>query len=246
MKKILSVFLAVMLVCAIAAPAFAEELAGSDDWAVTYTKEGKLEDNFSGGDLAETIGGLQPGDTVTMTVTLVNNNEEEANFYMANEVVASLEEAGGEGGAYTYTLSYVGADGATTDIYNSDTIASETEEEEESSDALKEATSGLEEFFYLDSLTRGQKASVVLTVGLDGETEGNAYFNTAASLQMNFAVAPKSSNPNTGTSVGKVVQTGDDTNLFPFYVAMAVSGVLFLALAIDSVRRRRKEQEENA
>ena len=46
----------------------------------------------------------------------------------------------------------------------------------------------LEEFFYLDRLVPGGDGIVTLKVELDGETQGNTYQNTLASLQMNFAV----------------------------------------------------------
>ena len=59
---------------------------------------------------------------------------------------------------------------------------------------------------------------------------------------MNFAVQLVSSpdNPNVPRTV---VKTADNTNLLPYYIVMAVSGLLFLILAIDSLRRRRKENE---
>ena len=83
-------------------------------------------------------------------------------------------------------------------------------------------------------------------MGLDGETQGNDYQDTLADLAMNFAVELKEAAPEPGAP-RIIVKTGDDRNLLPYYVAMAVSGVLLLILAIDNVRRRarakRKEQE---
>ena len=56
---------------------------------------------------------------------------------------------------------------------------------------LHEATDNLEEFFFLDTLNSGESGVVTLTVSLEGETQGNIYQNTAARIQMNFAVELK-------------------------------------------------------
>ena len=238
MKKTISVILAVLLAAALGTAAFA-----ADELQVVYDAKGSLTDNYEQSDFMEPAAGLQPGDSVTLTVHLRNDNAVGSNWYMSNEVLKSLEEADAAGSAYGYVLTYSGPGGEKT-LYDSQTVGGDD------SEGLFEATEGLKDLFWLDSLKSGETAEVELTVSLDGETEGNAYFDTLARLQMNFAVEPveetttPTPTPNPGTP-GKVVQTGDDTNLLPFYVAMAVSGLLFLALAVDSVRRRRKEQEEN-
>ena len=52
----------------------------------------------------------------------------------------------------------------------------------------------------------------------------------------------KPSKPETPTK--KVVRTGDEDHLFPFYVAMGVSGVLFAVLAAKSIREKRNNNSE--
>ena len=82
-------------------------------------------------------------------------------------------------------------------------------------------------------------------MSLDGETEGNAYFNKDAELKMRFAVEKvTTSNTPPTKSNRNVVVTGDTTNLMPFYIAMGVSGVLLLVLAIASLRSRKRDQEQ--
>jgi hypothetical protein len=46
------------------------------------------------------------------------------------------------------------------------------------------------------------------------------------------------------TTQRRIVNTGEQQRLFPFYVAMFVSGLLFLVLAVQSVRMRRAERKE--
>ena len=77
-------------------------------------------------------------------------------------------------------------------------------------------------------------------MGLDGETQGNDYQDTLADLAMSFAVELD------GETRPFVVQTGDEGKLPLYYVIMAVSGVLFLILAIDGLRYRKKERKKGA
>ena len=44
----------------------------------------------------------------------------------------------------------------------------------------------MEDYFYLDRLDKNETGTVELEVGLEGETQGNAYQNTLAKLQLNF------------------------------------------------------------
>ena len=243
MKKVLSVVLAVVVLCSLSVTAFAEHLTGGDGWQVTYTADGDMTDTYSSKEYIDQISALQPGDDITVTVKLTHENKDDADWYIWNEVIKSLEEGDATGSAYEYELTYIGPDGAEETLYSSETVGGDE------SDGLKEATENAlsdEDYLYLDSLAEGEEASVRLKVTMDGETEANAYFDTIGRLKLRFAVEPQPEpEPIQRTrTVGRVVRTGDDANLFPFYVAMALSGVLFTVLAIDSVRRRRKEKEE--
>lgn len=46
------------------------------------------------------------------------------------------------------------------------------------------------------------------------------------------------------TPTKKVVRTGDEDHLFPFYVAMGVSGALLAVLVVKSIREKRNSQSE--
>ncbi|MBR0404834.1 MAG: hypothetical protein IJI68_06480 [Eggerthellaceae bacterium] len=224
------------LMLAVPGAAFAESQQGSK-WSVTYTSGGQLNDDFSQQGYADDISGLQPGDDITFTVTLNHENEKTADWYMSNEVIKSLEAGKAEGSAYEYLLTYSGASSnASRTLYDSQAVGGDN------TSGLKEATEagGLEDFFFLENLSKGKSATVTLKVTLDGETEGNDYFDTIARLKMQFGVDPSKSNDNPPNN--NVVRTGDETNLFPFYVVMAVSGLALLVIAIAMVRRRRADQ----
>ena len=97
---------------------------------------------------------------------------------------------------------------------------------------MEEATSDLNEYFFLDTLNSGESGTVTLTVHLEGETQGNAYQNTAAELAMRFAV--ELANSSTNVTHRTAVKTGDENNLIPYYIAMVVTGLLFLYFALDA------------
>ena len=226
-----------------------EDQSGGTNYWVTFTADGKMTDDFKANQWDDVIAHMQPGDTVTFTVNLKHEHATTCDWYMSNEVIKSLEEGAAKGSAYSYLLTFTSPNSNNTrELYNSTTVGGDTKDNDR--EGLREATSGLEDFFFLDSLKKNQVAQVKLVVGLDGETEGNAYFDTLAQLKMKFAVElPTKDSSSTKPSPSNsrtTVQTGDDTNLFPFYVIMAVSGALLLALALFLTMRRRKQATSGA
>ena len=231
MKKVIGILLSALCLLSLGTTAFADHFDGQNGWTVTYTSDGKMASNFHTKDYNDPIKGLQPGDDMTLTVTLKSENAQRADWYMTNEVLHSLEDrskSGSFGGAYSYTLTYIGPT-QTRVLYDSDTVGGEDVSPE--GVGLHEATSALKDFFYLDSLESGQTASVVLNVALDGESQGNRYQDTLADLQMNFAVEQRER---------RAVKTGDDTNLLPLYAVSLLSGVGVLILGIRDLRARKQ------
>ena len=213
---------------------------------VTFTPQAKMvEENFN---VDQVFDGLQPGDTRSYSCVISNTHPSTTRWYMSNEVLSSLEEsdaAGGiRGGAYTYELVYDGP-GGHKDLYKrqKDTIwVGGDEGFQQSGDkkervGLEEATSNLENYFFLDTLNSGESGTVKLTVSLEGETQGNIYQNTAARIRMNFAVELANNSP-PGSSTRTAVRTGDENNLIPYYIGMIVAGLLLLYLALDAVTDR--------
>ena len=247
-KKIFSFLLLAAMLSAFTVPAFADTIQGGSGWKVTFTANSKMESNFSSSDLRQTAYDMQPGDTAIITLTLENSNKTATDWYMTNKVLSSLEDSSGSGGAYTYVLTYKDKDGNTTTLFSSDTVGGDSTT---GGEGLHGATGALEDYFYLDTLKSGEKGSITLEVGLDGETQGNDYQNTLADLQMNFAVelnesgtAPTGGGTTGGRGLGTVVKTGDETNLTLFILAAAISGTLLLVLCIYGKKSRRKEEKE--
>ena len=226
----------------------AEDYTGGEGWQVSFTEGEGMVSNFGASEMDDAVSGLQPGDSITFRLALKNDSGEATDWYMTNKVLYSLEDrsanSGTAGGAYTYVLSYTDKNGQENLLFSSDTVGGDAPSA--AGEGLHAATGALEDYFYLDSLGAGQAGGITLVVALDGETQGNDYQDTLADLQMNFAVelrTPPTTVEETETRQRtEIVRTSDETRLGPFYIAMAVSGGLLLALAVYSLVQGRKEK----
>lgn len=238
-KRWICSLLAMILLLTMPVLGLAEDYEGSDDWKVSFTSAQKMESNFKSSDIDDAIAGLQPGDTTVFTVSLVNENSDDTEWYMSNEVLQTLEDTSGgkaSGGAYSYTLTYTDKKGAVTTLFSSDTVGGESSDTDDAA-GLHEVTKVLENYIFLDTLSKGDKGIVTLEVGLDGETQGNNYQDTLADIQINFAVEVDNTT---------VVKTGDlNQNLLPVYcVIMLASGGILLLVAALALKGRRKEGDK--
>lgn len=255
-------------------PVRAETFYGDDSWQVEFTSEKKMESTFTTADLNDVISGMQPGDNVIITLDLKNEHQTTTDWYMRNEVLYSLEDRSANqetgGGAYTYRLAYTNKDGEKETLFDSDTVGGESTNDVISrmGEGLRGATNALKDYFYLDTLARGDGGMITLEVALDGETQGNDYQDTLADLQMNFAVELRAGEPtpnrrttdnpddpdNPGTaeepgpsgSVSRtgVVRTGDDSRILLYTAVSGISGLVLLLWCIYSFREQRRRREE--
>lgn len=162
----------------------AEEITSSKDWTVDF-KNDKLNSNFTSKEIAEEVYGMLPGDTMKIGVKIKNSESIQTDWYMSNEILKSLEdESQAENGAYTYKLSYKDVSGKETVLYDSDTVGGEDKKSGE--EGLHQATNSMEDYFYLDRLDKNETGTVELEVGLEGETQGNAYQNTLGKITVKF------------------------------------------------------------
>lgn len=217
MKKwIISLLLISCLLMGLSATAFAADFGG------TVTFDGtKINSSYTSAAINDAVGALQPGDDITISIAMVNSYTKDVDFWLSNRVVTSLEDSSSaSGGAYTYRLTYTSPAGVTTTYYNSDAVGGESTT---INSGLRQATTALQNYFYVDTLSKGQTGTITLYVALDGETQGNSYQSAAADLRLSFAAEL---NEDSG-----IVKTGDETQIMPYITAAAVSGVLLLVIA---------------
>ena len=172
---------------------------------------------------------------------------------MTNKVLHSLEDrsknSGIKGGAYTYLLTYTSPTGAVSTIFDSDTVGGEGVSA--AGVGLHQATESLKDFFFLDTLDKGQTGRITLKIELDGETQGNDYQDTLADLQMNFAVMLRTAGEggDDGGDEGgdelkpRYVKTGDETNLKPFFFVAAGAAAVLIVLGVIGIADRKKKQK---
>lgn len=237
-KNIFAFVLILSLLLVLPLSASAEQFSGGSGWTVEFNTNEKLVSNFSSSSIADAIRGLQPGDEVTFTITLKNTSGKSADWYMLNEILRSLEDTQevAMGGGYSYLLAYTPSAGSPITIYDSNRVGGELQDGEP--EGLHGVDSALKNYMALESMATGKSGVVTLKVALDGETQGNSYQNTLADLRLRFAVEV--------TPTGKIVKTGDERmNISPFYIGMAVSGLLFMVLAVDGYLQRKKQGGES-
>lgn len=242
-------------------------------WYATYTSSGDIEDNL-GESINDQISTMQPGDKVSVEVALKNENSTPAHWYMKNTITKSMEVTAAMGGSYTYELAYTDPSGVRTVLYTSETVGGDPENGQKN-EGLLEVDSRLGDYFYLGAIASGQSGRIDLTVGLDGETQGNSYQDKVANLSMNFAVEPQ---PQISGGGGKthhrtvtrevinnevvyldedgvpladvggldIVKTSDEMNLLPYVLAACISGFLLLIVAFLGMKNRREEKEGGA
>ena len=259
-KNILCLVMAAVMTFGTATTAKAEEITSSKDWTVDF-KNDKLNSNFTSKEIAEEVYGMLPGDTMKIGVKIKNSESIQTDWYMSNEILKSLEDySQAENGAYTYKLSYKDVSGKETVLYDSDTVGGEDKKSGE--EGLHQATNSMEDYFYLDRLDKNETGTVELEVGLEGETQGNAYQNTLAKLQLNFAVEKVSKKTKVEKGKNKVVKktmtgksstirktavtspkTGDTMHALLFSAIALVSGIVVLIIAVLAVKRRREDEK---
>ena len=241
---IFGILLSGMLAVSMVFPVLADVLPAEDPgWTVTLNKAGKMESNFSSGQINQTVSGMQPGDEAVIKITVNNEYNDTIDWYMENEVLKSLEDKsankGTTGGGYTYKLTYTAPDGTVKTLFDSDTVGGDTVGP--AGAGLNEATNSLKNWFLLDQMKAGTKGLVELRVLLDGETQGNNYQDTVADLKLNFAVEFPATK-----EVKSNVKTGDTNNLLVYVIIMIVAAVLILFLVTLYTRRRKEEKERRA
>lgn len=253
-------------------PVHAETFYGDDSWNVSFTAANEMVSSFSTANINDVIGGMQPGDNVIITLDLKNENPTATDWYMQNEVLYSLEDRSANsqtgGGAYTYRLLYMNKDGAVQTLFDSDTVGGESGETVDDTlsrmgEGLHGATNALKDYFFLDTMARGEGGMITLEVALDGETQGNHYQDTLADLQMEFAVELRDDlprqpdnppenvdetrdpdpTPNPGRGTG-IVRTSDESQLPLLAAVCGITGLLLLLYCIYCFREHKKSKKE--
>lgn len=237
MKRMISFLLALLVCGSLCLPVSGESYTGRPDMQITLTAAEVFDSNIA--DWVDHTPAMEPGDDIQYRVQVNNESTVQTEWYMKNLILRSLEDGSiASDGAYSYRLAYVSGAGVETVLFESDTVGGTGDDP--AGIGLHAAEDALKDYFYFASIAPGESGAITLHVALEGESQGNDYQDTLAKLQMNLAVAFKNGTDSRQDEV-TVVKTGDTSRPFPFFVAMAVSGLVLLILPlIGRIRRRRK------
>ena len=143
------------------------------------------------------------------------------------------------GGAYSYVLTYYPTAGEPQLLYTSNTVGGEGTAADGSM-GLYQATNALDEYLYLERIPAGGKSRMVLHVELDGETQINAYQDTEARLEIDFAVEL----PEVSGEEPKEVTPSQGHGRRIIYVPYLITGILSLILFACSAYLLWRTREE--
>lgn len=242
-KRIFTICAVMLLALAFSVTALADDLKGESGWQVTFDGS-KMDSNFSSSKIDEQLNRVEPGDSIELTIKLVNNYNGQADWYMKNEVLETLEATDDIAGAgYDYTLIYTDKDGQATTLFSSRKFGGDGRY---NGVGLKGATTTLDDYFYLDRMGNGDDGTITLNVKLDGPGTRNVYQNTLARLQMDFATELVSEgngdgNANTSTNGRGTVRTGDQSKILLYTVLTLAAGLVLLVIAVKRLREEREE-----
>ena len=252
---VLALTLTMMLGLTISANAESQKVNG-----YCYFNGNDVVCDFDTNVIADTVSGLEPGDDVTFEVKFENKYKTTTNWYMRNEALKTLEQSYDrtQNGGYTYILTHVDPKGNETVLFDNSTVGGEytmptdgsktSHGGENTGEGLHQATNAADEWFFIQTLKKGQSGKTRLYVKFDGDSEVNDYMDTNGGLAVRFAVELNK----TGTTVNaanaartvsySAVKTGDPTN-FPLIIGALAAGVVLLIVALR-LRKKANDGEE--
>ena len=209
----------------------------------------EIESTLDSGDVVKAFNDLQPGDDITVSIKYENDYGESTDWYMANEVVQTLEKTdqarkqvegtgAAENGGYTYSLTHTDKNGTETVLFSKDEVGGDAKPA--NMEGLEQATNALDDWFFLQTLGKGESGTVKLYVKFDGETEVNDYMDTDGEVLVRFAVELTKVTPDKKKGPShQQTNTGDTFPLWIFLLMM-LAGIALLVLLLA---RRRKNDE---
>lgn len=229
----------------------------ADNATVTLTDEDKIEyTSYQSKEdgtfyLGDSFEDMAPGETRTQVIEIVNDNEQDATFYLAQETLQTLEKINSaSGGAYSLELKV--GDTSSDAVSVLDAIAGGYDEDSKAKTTGLSDITALEDYAYLADVKAGEQTNLYLTLQLEGEgmdhTTSVDYTSSVAKLGFDFRAyydeSPQVVKVPKDTVITQVVdkvvklaKTGDETKLGWTILIMAISGGIIFGMII---KKRRK------
>lgn len=176
--------------------------------------------------------GMYPGETRSYTLTLVNDDYREMNFYMSSRIVDELANdsyPSSGAAAFDFNFKINGVDLFDGLVGGEDNVGEKM----------------MEDDILIATLAKGEKAVLEMTVTADGDSLDNTYQDATGSVQYTFSVEyddEVSAPQQVINRIVKNVKTGDPTTLSVFGALLGGSlvGIVYLF-----VTRRKKEEGQD-
>lgn len=170
----------------------------ADHATITFEEDNDLVysglEKGSDGDqkLSTAFEGIAPGETATQKITIQNNNDKPADFYMHASALKALEDgaAKAKGAGYEIKLTTGGKD-----LYNSNAGGYANKSSDGSKKGIKAMNDGaLDDYVLVATLGKGETQDIDLSIFFDGEAMDNGqqgidYSKALGQLGFSFQVA---------------------------------------------------------
>lgn len=191
-----------------------------------------FEFNTDRKDLSEKFEGMFPGETRSETFTLVNNDKRELKFYLNTKVLKDLTDTNNHA-VYDITFARDG------EVFYDGTIGDQ-------GTLVDLGNQSMGENMLIATLNENESSAITMSIGIDGDSMGNAYQNAATDLQFVFSVQyddPIAPQPTIVQRFVDAVKTGDYTTLAPYIIALVAAIAGIIGLLITRKKRNAKEGE---
>ena len=189
------------------------------------------------------LGALEPGDSIKYTATYSNDSDKDTYWYLKTSVLESLENGTAEGSGYIGSLTNKNPDkNAPGVLFDNIQVGGSSNVPIE---GLKQLTTATGDYFCIGELKAGESGVVTMSVQFDGESENNAYEDTAGKLLLQFAVEDSNQEvtPQKTPAASTKTKTGDSVNLL-LMIALMTAALLAILLTIINYRRDRKAGDQ--
>lgn len=239
LKRILTAATATLLIFGQCVAAYADSTVITlDQNATAFTKIDKDLD----------FRDMEPGEERTAEITLLNNSDDDMNFYISGEITYNIADAGDSDKNAIYELE-LNKNSETTPFF-SGMIGSKQNKK------LTNSNLGLEylkDDTLIAALKKGESTTVTIKLLLDGDSTENEYMNKAGQIRLNINTSQ--STKITGNTEGTVsdnpilsffnVQTGDSTKVVLYVVAVVAAFLVVAALVIASIKKKANNKTNN-
>ncbi len=217
----------------------AASVMAAESGSIVYEENAQ---NFVTNVSGDEFDGIRPGETRSMTLSLENSSAESMKFYISGEILENIAASGSKNAIYDFTITK----GKETSPFFAAVIGGGSRADNISVGA-EYLTSDNQ--ILLDTLSKGEKVDITITLSLDGDSADNTYMEQQGTIQLTFMADTLASYPpirvidyitGTASHVINVVRTGD---VLPYMMVFCLALIAGAGGIFLFIRRKQVRQE---